>query len=123
MFGVISSYAGKKVQPFMVPYTTSKHAITGMTRAFAAELGPSGIRVNSIHPGGVATPMGGGTMVEAIERTDAANPKLAAMGTPFLERTYAEPEEIAHVAAFLASDEARFITAEHISVDGGTQYF
>ena len=53
-----SSYAGKKMQPFMIHYATSEHAVTGMTRAFAAELGKHDIRVNSVHPGAVATPMG-----------------------------------------------------------------
>ena len=120
---LISSYAGKKIQPFMVPYTTSKHAVTGMTRAFAAELGRHNVRVNSIHPGGVATPMGSGDMVAELERTGASNPKLNTMGTTFTEQAYAEPDEIAAVAAFLASDESKFISAEHISVDGGSQYF
>jgi len=85
-----SSYAGKKMQPFMIHYTTSKHAVTGMTRAFAAELGKHGIRVNSVHPGAVGTPMGSGDMVGAIERTNAANPKLALMGTTFIDPPYAE---------------------------------
>ncbi|GED97770.1 mycofactocin-coupled SDR family oxidoreductase [Gordonia crocea] len=120
---LISSYAGKKVQPFMVPYTTSKHAVTGMTRAFAAELGQYNVRVNSVHPGGVATPMGGGDMVAALERTGASNPKLNAMGTTFTDLPYTEPEVVANVVAFLASDESTFMTAEHISVDGGAQYF
>lgn len=120
---LISSYAGKKVQPFMVHYTTSKHAVTGMTRAFAAELGAHSIRVNSVHPGAVNTPMGSGDMVTRIEETNAANPKLAPMGTPFLEQFFAEPEEVANVVAFLASDESSFMTAEHLSVDGGAQYF
>ncbi|MCZ4553502.1 mycofactocin-coupled SDR family oxidoreductase [Gordonia rubripertincta] len=120
---LISSYAGKKVQPFMVHYTTSKHAVTGMTRAFAAELGAHSVRVNSVHPGAVSTPMGSGDMVARIEQTNAANPKLAAMGTPFLEQFFAEPEEVANVVAFLASDESSFMTAEHLSVDGGAQYF
>jgi SDR family mycofactocin-dependent oxidoreductase len=118
-----SSYAGKKMQPFMIHYTASKHAVTGMTRAFAAELGPHGIRVNSLHPGGVATPMGGGDMVGAIERTNASNPKLAAMGTTFIEPAWGTSEEMADAVAFLLSGEARFITAEHLSVDGGAQYF
>ena len=56
-----SSYAGKKMQPFMIHYTTSKHAIIGMTRAFAAELGKHRIRVNPVHPGGVATPWAAAT--------------------------------------------------------------
>ena len=55
---LISSAAGIKLQPFMVHYTASKHAVTGMARAFAAELGKHSIRVNSVHPGPVATDMG-----------------------------------------------------------------
>jgi SDR family mycofactocin-dependent oxidoreductase len=120
---LISSYAGKKMQPFMIHYTTSKHAVTGMTRGFAAELGKHGIRVNSVHPGGVNTPMGGGDMMTQIERTNASNPKLALMGTTFIEPAWAEADQIADAVAFLVSDQARFITAEHLSVDGGAQYF
>ena len=107
----------------MVHYTTSKHALVGMTRAFAAELGPKNVRVNSIHPGGVATPMGGGDMVSTLEKVGESNPPLNLMGSTFLEQTWAEPEEISNVVAFLASDESTFITAEHISIDGGSQYF
>jgi SDR family mycofactocin-dependent oxidoreductase len=118
-----SSYAGKKMQPFMIHYTASKHAITGMTRGFAAELGKHGIRVNSLHPGGVATPMGSGDMMGAIEHTNASNPKLAGMGTTFIEPGWGTAEEMADAVAFLLSGEARFITAEHLSVDGGMQYF
>jgi SDR family mycofactocin-dependent oxidoreductase len=118
-----SSYAGKKMQPFMVHYTASKHAVTGMTRAFAAELGKHSIRVNSVHPGAVNTPMGSGDMIEAITRTNATNPALAAMGTPFLPVYAAEAEDIANAVAFLASDDARLITAEHLSIDAGAQHF
>ncbi|MET0767260.1 MAG: SDR family oxidoreductase [Aeromicrobium sp.] len=119
---MISSYAGKKMQPFMVHYTTSKHAVTGMTRAFAAELGKHKIRVNSVHPGAVNTPMGSGDMQGAMARAGETNPPLNAMGTPFLPQYGAESEEIAAVAS-LASDDASFISAEHLSVDGGAQYF
>jgi SDR family mycofactocin-dependent oxidoreductase len=118
-----SSYAGKKMQPFMVHYTASKHAVTGMTRAFAAELGRHSIRVNSVHPGAVNTPMGSGDMIDAIAHTMASNPALAAMGTPFLPTYAAEAEDIANAVAFLASDDARLITAEHLSIDQGAQYF
>jgi NAD(P)-dependent dehydrogenase (short-subunit alcohol dehydrogenase family) len=107
----------------MVHYTASKHAVTGMTRAFAAELGKHGIRVNSVHPGAVATPMGSGDMVTAIERTNASNPKLALMGTTFTDPPYAAADQIADAVAFLVSDEASFITAEHLSIDGGAQWF
>jgi NAD(P)-dependent dehydrogenase (short-subunit alcohol dehydrogenase family) len=54
---LISSYAGKKLQPFMIAYMTSKHALVGLTRAFAAELGRHRVGVNSIHPGVVNSPM------------------------------------------------------------------
>ena len=118
-----SSYAGMKMQPFMIHYTASKHAVTGMTRAFAAELGRHDIRVNSVHPGAVATPMGSGDMVSAIERTNASNPKLALMGTAFLNQPWMPAEEIAGAVAFLVSDDAKFITAEHLSIDAGAQYF
>jgi SDR family mycofactocin-dependent oxidoreductase len=118
-----SSYAGKKMQPFMVHYTASKHAVTGMTRGFAAELGKYGIRVNSVHPMGVASPMGGGDMVSEIQRNNASNPKLAAMGTAFIEPGYCQPYEIADAVSFLLCDEARPITGEHLSVDGGMQHF
>jgi SDR family mycofactocin-dependent oxidoreductase len=120
---LISSYAGKKMQPFMVHYTTSKHAVTGMTRGFAAELGAHNVRVNSVHPGAVNTPMGSGNMVKRIEETNASNPRLAQMGTPFLNRYSADPSEISDVVAFLASDESSFMTSEHLSVDGGAQHF
>lgn len=118
-----SSYAGKKLQPFMVHYTTSKHAVTGMARALAAELGKYEIRVNSLHPSGVATPMGSGSMMDEIERTNASNPKLEGMGTPFLSQPWMEPEEVSNAVAFLVSDEARMITAEGLSIDAGLQYY
>jgi SDR family mycofactocin-dependent oxidoreductase len=118
-----SSYAGKKVQPFMVNYTTSKHAVTGMTRAFAAELGRHKIRVNSVHPGAVNTPMGSGDMQGALERAGATNPPLNQMGTPFLPQFAAEADEISSAVLFLASDDSSFITSEHLSIDGGSQYF
>lgn len=120
---LISSYAGKKMQPFMVHYTTSKHAVTGMTRAFAAELGAHNVRVNSVHPGAVDSPMGSGQMQSRISSTMQANPRLAPMGTPFLNEYAASSEQVADAVAFLASDDSSFITAEHLSVDGGAQHF
>lgn len=120
---IISSAAGLKMQPFMIHYTTSKHALVGMARGFAAELGQHNIRVNTVHPGAVATPMGSGRMVERLEATAKSDPRLGAMGGSFLNQYVAEPEEIANVVAFLASDEAKFITAQRIPIDGGTTIF
>jgi NAD(P)-dependent dehydrogenase (short-subunit alcohol dehydrogenase family) len=69
------------------------------------------------------TPMGSGDMQGAIARTNESNPRLAVMGTTFVDPPYAVADQIADAVAFLASDDARFITAEHLSVDGGAQYF
>lgn len=120
---LISSAAGVKLQPFMIHYTASKHAVTGMARAFAAELGKHSIRVNSVHPGPVLTPMGSGDMVAAVAATMETNPQLQHMMTPFLPTWALEPEDIADTVCWLASDEAKYITASAISVDqGSTQY-
>jgi SDR family mycofactocin-dependent oxidoreductase len=120
---LISSAAGLKMQPFMVHYTASKHAVTGLARAFAAELGKHSIRVNSVHPGPVATDMGTGDMIAAIGKAAETNPPLLNMLTPFLPSWVAEPEDIADAVCWLASDESRYVTAARIPVDqGSTQY-
>jgi NAD(P)-dependent dehydrogenase (short-subunit alcohol dehydrogenase family) len=120
---LISSAAGMKMQPFMVHYTASKHAVTGMARAFAAELGMHSIRVNSVHPGPVNTAMGGGDMVGALANFTETSPHLANTLTPFLPNWVAEPEDIADAVCWLAGDESRNITAAAIPIDqGSTQY-
>jgi SDR family mycofactocin-dependent oxidoreductase len=122
---LIGSAAGIKLQPFMIHYTASKHAVTGMARAFAAELGKHSIRVNSVHPGPVITEMGSQEMVAAIGKAAEAhgNQALMQMLTPFLPSWVARPEDIADAVCWLASDEARLVTAQAISVDqGSTQY-
>jgi SDR family mycofactocin-dependent oxidoreductase len=120
---LISSAAGMKMQPFMVHYTASKHAVTGLARGFAAELGKHSIRVNSVHPGPVNTPMGTGDMASSVGKTMESNPQLSHMLTPFLPDWVAEPEDIADAVCWLASDESRFVTAAQIPVDqGSTQY-
>ena len=120
---LISSYAGVKVQPFMVHYTASKHALVGMARAFAAELGKHSIRVNTVHPGPVVTPMGSGDMVAALMAATETNPTLMQMGTPFLPTWAAEPEDIADAVCWLASDEAKLVTGTRLSIDQGMSQF
>ena len=117
------STAGLKMQPFMVHYTASKHAVTGMARAFAAELGPHNIRVNSVHPGPVLTEMGGGTMINAIAAAIETNPTLNGMGTPFLPQWVVYPEDVAEAVCWLACDESRFVTAVALPVDSGMAQF
>jgi SDR family mycofactocin-dependent oxidoreductase len=120
---LISSAAGIKLQPFMVHYTASKHAVVGLAKAFAAELGKYSIRVNSVHPGPVNSDMGSGGMIAAIGRAVETNPQLQNMMTPFLPDWMAEPEDVANTVLWLASDESRFITAAQIPVDqGSTSY-
>ncbi|BBZ24403.1 mycofactocin-coupled SDR family oxidoreductase [Mycolicibacter hiberniae] len=120
---LISSAAGIKMQPFMVHYTASKHAVTGMARAFAAELGKHAIRVNSVHPGPVNTDMGTGDMISALGQAMESNPQLSQMLTPFLPTWIAEPDDIAGTVCWLASADSHLVTAAAIPVDQGcTQY-
>lgn len=118
-----SSYAGVKVQPFMVHYTASKHAVTGMTRAFAAELGKDNVRVNSIHPGAVDTPMGSGDMQRRNEELNATNPPLGGMATAFLPDRRIDPEDIADLVLFLLSEDSKKITSDHFTIDAGAHSY
>ena len=96
----------------MTSYSASKFAVTGMTRSASIELGPLGIRVNSIHPGVIASPMVrevSGEIQARLDRLMAQQP-IARMG---------EPEEVANLALFLASDEASYITGTQVVIDGG----
>ena len=120
---LISSAAGLKVQPFMVPYTTSKFAVRGMAKAFAAELGQHQIRVNSVHPTGVNTPMGSGDMQAELVAAISGYDRLGAMFMNMLPVDITEPEDVADTVLFLASDESKFITAHELAPDAGVTEF
>lgn len=90
-------------------YVGSKFAVRGMTKQVAVEYGPAGIRVNSVHPGYVKTPM----MVAATDEDGGG----AAAAIPL--RRFAEPREITNLVVFLASDEASFVTGAEYIIDGG----
>ena len=111
----ISSTNGMAGYGGTVAYTASKFAVRGMTKNAALELGQHGIRVNSIHPGGVETAMTAPeTLGETI--TDEARDATYAMlplGRP------AQPIEIAHLALYLASDESSYSTGAEFIADGG----
>ncbi|MGQ3228559.1 MAG: SDR family NAD(P)-dependent oxidoreductase [Blastomonas fulva] len=92
-------------------YAASKHAILGFTRSLAMELGPYGVTVNCVQPGCIVTGMTRG-MLENGEAADYYRDKSA------LKRL-GQPEDIADVIAFLACDDARFITGQGIIADGG----
>ncbi|GLE54175.1 mycofactocin-coupled SDR family oxidoreductase [Mycobacterium montefiorense] len=119
---LVGSAAGIKMQSFMIHYTASKHAIVGMARAFAAELGRYNVRVNSLNPGAVATPMGTGRMREALEAAADDYPHLRGMHKPLLPEGIAQPEDISDAVAWLASDQSKFVTASQFSVDLGVGY-
>jgi SDR family mycofactocin-dependent oxidoreductase len=119
---LVGSAAGVKMQAFMVHYTASKHAITGMARGLAAELGRHHIRVNSLHPGAVASPMGTGRMRDALTAAADTYPYLQGMHKPLLPEGIAQPEDIADAVAWLASDESKFVTATAVSVDLGVAF-
>lgn len=93
----------------LVAYNTAKGAVANLTRSLAIDHAPDGIRVNSVCPGGVATPMTAGILNRFGEEYE----RLIPMGRP------AQPEEIAAAIAFLASDDASYITGHNLVVDGG----
>ena len=114
---LISSSGGLKSHPFMVPYTASKFGITGLAKAFAQELAQLQIRVNSIHPGGVDTPMARG--VDDMEAVMANNPRLAGTFANLQEIGLLPPEDISRVVLFLASEDSRHVTGSAVVVDAG----
>lgn len=120
---LVSSAAGIRVQPFLVHYTTSKFAVRGMAKAFAAELGEHNIRVNSVHPCAVDTPMASQVVMDSMADSLERHPALAGMFTNILPVDRADPRDISNTVVFLASDESRFITAHELVPDAGvTEY-
>jgi SDR family mycofactocin-dependent oxidoreductase len=120
---LISSAAGLKGQPFMVPYTTSGFAVRGMARAFAAELAKFNIRVNSVHPTSVHTPMKSGGMPIELNAAIDSDDRLRGMFVNMLPVEAIYPEDVANAVLFLASDESRYITAHEIAPDAGLSEF
>jgi 3alpha(or 20beta)-hydroxysteroid dehydrogenase len=106
----ISSVSGMIGQPRVGAYAASKWGLRGLTRVAALELGPRGVRVNSVHPGGTQTVMGiHGLPMEVINKFYSSVPL----------RRIGQPEEIARASLFLASDEASYVCGAELLVDGG----
>jgi 3alpha(or 20beta)-hydroxysteroid dehydrogenase len=100
----ISSVEGMRGDAGLHGYVASKFGVRGLTKSLAVELGPAGIRVNSVHPGFVLTPM--------TERLDVSRQRIP-LGRP------ATPDDVVGAVVFLASDESRYVTGTELVVDGG----
>jgi len=111
----VSSVEGLRGSPGLVAYVASKFAVRGMTKAAAVELGRDGIRVNSIHPGIVDTPM---TRNAGLEGMD-----IDALFSSIPIRRAGVPEDIVAMAIFLASDDSAYCTGAEFVVDGGATAF
>jgi len=120
-----SSVGGLKAYPHTGHYVAAKHGVVGLMRTFAVELGAQNIRVNSVHPTNVNTPLFMNEPTMKLFRPDLENPgpedlKVVAQLMHTLPIGWVEPEDIANAVLFLASDEARYITGVTLPVDGGS---
>lgn len=112
-----SSIAGWIGFPGITPYVASKHAVIGMTKNAALEVAETGVRVNAISPAPIET-----RMMRAVEE-GAAPGKADEMKQAYIQaipmKRYGEPEEVAELVLFLASDRSKFITGSAYLIDGG----
>lgn len=106
----LSSVAGLRGYAGMIGYTASKFAVCGMTKAAALEFAPFNVRVNSVHPGTIRTPL---TLFPGSEEMVEASCAI----TPL--KRIGEPDEVAEIVLMLASDESRYATGAEFVVDGG----
>jgi NAD(P)-dependent dehydrogenase (short-subunit alcohol dehydrogenase family) len=111
----IASTHSFKIIPGCFPYPVAKHGVIGLTRALGIEYAPNNVRVNAIAPGYIETQL---THDWWNEQADPAAAKQATLDLQPMKRI-GRPEEVAMTAVFLASDEAPFINASCITVDGG----
>lgn len=117
----ISSTAGKQGFPLASAYSASKHGIVGLTKSLAGEVATAGITVNAICPGFVKTDMTADShlakITEHARMTFQQFIDQVMLQTP--QRRFLDPEEVAHLAVYLASDEARGMTGQAVSISGG----
>ena len=112
-----SSTAGLKGLPYLAPYVAAKHGMVGIARTMANELARHSIRVNTVHPTGVDTPMGTG--LGGLEPLINRDPNLGPIFMNTLPVEIVDPRDISNAVLFLASDEARYVTGLEFTVDAG----
>jgi NAD(P)-dependent dehydrogenase (short-subunit alcohol dehydrogenase family) len=111
----VSSLHGFATLDGFFPYAAAKSGLVGLTRSLALDYGPEGIRVNVVAPGFVRTRL----VQESIDRAEDRAGAEAKMVAAVALGRIGDPEEIAHVVRFLASDEASYVTGASLLVDGG----
>jgi NAD(P)-dependent dehydrogenase (short-subunit alcohol dehydrogenase family) len=111
----LSSILGKVGQAGAVAYCASKGGVALMTKAAALELAPMGVRVNSVHPGYIETPM----VANALHQSENGNEMRDMLITRHALGRMGVPKEIANGIVFLASDESSFMTGSELVIDGG----
>ena len=109
----VSSIDGVQSKAGLSAYSSTKWAVRGLTKSAAIELGQYGIRVNSVHPGGIFTDMGGANV--GISEQEMSEGVYADFPIPRVGR----PQEVAYVTLFLATDEATYSTGAEFMADGG----
>ena len=112
-----SSTAGIKGLPYLAPYVAAKHGMVGIARTMANELARHHIRVNTVHPTGVDTPMGNG--LGGLEGLINRDPGLGPIYMNTLPVQTVDPRDVSNAVLFLASDEARYVTGLEFTVDAG----
>lgn len=109
----LASAAGQQAVPYAAAYCASKGGVVMLTKSLAIEHAKTGPRINCICPGGVETPL-----VADFKLPEGADPRLFSHISPRIP-SISQPEEIAAMVAYLASEEARFVTAAAFTIDGG----
>ncbi len=115
---LISSVAGLKGQPLFGPYSVAKHGVVGVMRVLANELAEHRIRVNTVHPTGVTTPMLGG--LGALGPLLDEHPTYRSLFLNSLPVPAVQPEDVSDTVLFLASDDSRHTTGLTMTVDAGS---